>query len=420
MRFNTLPDWLAWQETLHPNPIDLGLARVQAVAQRMQWAPSRFAVITVGGTNGKGSTVAMLAAILRAAGYQVGAYTSPHLLRYNERVCVNGIEVSDMQLCAAFAHIDAARGDISLTYFEFGTLAALDIFATSNLDVVILEVGLGGRLDAVNIVEPDVAMVTSVALDHTEWLGTDRDSIAREKAGIYRPGKPALFGEPAIPNSLQQHAQTIGAILYSYGTDFGARPALNAWTWWGLGKERHALVLPALRGPHQLQNAAGALMALELLADRVPVSQAQIREGLMSVTLAGRFQVVPGLITLIYDVAHNPHGAHALAQTLRAHGCSGRTFAVCGMLRDKDIAATLRELCTLVDVWYVAPVGSHRSASADELVTLARAVDASKPVFACPDIAIAHQKALSDARAGDRIVVFGSFYTVAAALSASL
>ena len=420
MRFHSLPDWLSWQETLHPSMIDLGLARVQAVAQRMQLVQPRCAVITVGGTNGKGSTVAMLTAILRAAHYRVGTYTSPHLLRYNERVCVNGIEASDAQLCAAFAHVDAARGDISLTYFEFGTLAALDIFSEAHLDVVILEVGLGGRLDAVNIVDPDVAVVTSVALDHTEWLGADRDSIAREKAGIYRAGKPALFGEHAVPNSLQQHAQTIGAILYSYGTDFGARPALNAWTWWGLGKERHALVLPALRGPHQLQNAAGALMALELLADRVPVTQAQIREGLMAVTLAGRFQVVPGPITRIYDVAHNPHGAHALAQTLRAHECSGRTFAVCGMLRDKDIAATLGELSTLVDVWYVAAVRSPRTASADELVTVARAVDASKPVFACQDITTAQQKALSEARAGDRIVVFGSFYTVAAALSASL
>ena len=420
MRFHSLSDWLSWQETLHPTMIELGLARVQAVAQRMPLVQPRCAVITVGGTNGKGSTVAMLAAILRAAHYRVGTYTSPHLLRYNERVCVNGIEASDAQLCAAFTHVDAARGDISLTYFEFGTLAALDIFSEAHLDVVILEVGLGGRLDAVNIVDPDVAVVTSVALDHTEWLGTDRDSIAREKAGIYRAGKPALFGEHAVPNSLQQHAQTIGAILYSYGTDFGARSALNAWTWWGLGKERHALVLPALRGPHQLQNAAGALMALELLTDRVPVTQAQIREGLMAVTLAGRFQVVPGPITRIYDVAHNPHGAHALAQTLRAHECSGRTFAVCGMLRDKDIAATLGELSPLVDVWYVAAVRSPRTASADELVTVARAVDASKPVFACQDITTAQQKALSEARAGDRIVVFGSFYTVAAALSASL
>jgi len=420
MRFTSLSAWLTWQETLHPNAIDLGLERVRIVAQRMHLLQPPYALIAVGGTNGKGSTVAMLEAILFAAGYRVGAYTSPHLLRYNERVRVNGIEASDTQLCAAFARVDAARGDTSLTYFEFGTLAALDIFAHAKLDVAVLEVGLGGRLDAVNVLDADVALVTSVALDHTEWLGADRDSIAREKAGIYRAGRPALFGETDVPRSLQQHAHDIGATLYRYGTDFGARPAANAWSWWGLGKERHALVLPALRGPHQLQNAAGVLMALELLAARVPVTQAQIRTGLLTVALPGRFQVLPGPVTRIYDVAHNPHGARALAQTLRTHPCNGRTFAVCGMLRDKDISATVAELGGLVDAWYVAPVSSLRSASADDLAAAVRAAAAGKPVVACPDIAAAQQQALADARDGDRIVVFGSFYTVAAALSASL
>lgn len=420
MRFSSLPNWLSWQETLHPNAIDLGLERVRTVAQSMQLLHPTCALITVGGTNGKGSTVAMLEAIVRAAGYRVGAYTSPHLLRYNERVRVNGLEASDAELCAAFARVDAARGDTSLTYFEFGTLAALDIFSHSNLDVMVLEVGLGGRLDAVNILDADVALVTSVALDHTEWLGTDRESIAREKAGIYRPGKPAIFGEPDVPRSLEQHALASGSNLYRYGTEFGARPAAHAWTWWGLGKERHALVLPALRGAHQLQNAASALMALELLADRLPLTQAQIRNGLMTVEIPGRFQVVPGPVTRIYDVAHNPHGAHALAQTLRTHACGGRTFAVCGMLRDKDLPATLAELTALVDVWYVAPVNSPRTASADDLAAAARRADAGKPVFAYADIAAAQHQACSDARDGDRIVVFGSFYTVAAALRASL
>jgi dihydrofolate synthase/folylpolyglutamate synthase len=420
MRFTSLPDWLTWQETLHPNAIDLGLERVRVVAQRMQLLQPPHALITVGGTNGKGSTVAMLDAILNAAGYRVGAYTSPHLLRYNERVRVNGVEASDALLCAAFARVDAARGDISLTYFEFGTLSALDIFAHAKLDVVVLEVGLGGRLDAVNILDADVAIVTSVALDHTEWLGADRESIAREKAGIYRAGKPAIFGEENVPSSLQQRANDIGAILYCYGTDFRARATANAWVWCGMGKERHALVLPALRGPHQLQNAAGVLMALELLAARVPVTQAQIRTGLMTVTLPGRFQVLQGAITRIYDVAHNPHGAHALAQTLRTHPCSGRTFAVCGMLRDKDISATVAELAALVDAWYLAPVSSPRSASAEALVAAVRAADAGKPVVACLDIAAALHAALAAARDGDRIVVFGSFYTVAAALPASL
>ena len=420
MRFTSLSAWLTWQETLHPNAIDLGLERVHAVAQRMHLLQPPYAVITVGGTNGKGSTVAMLEAILLAAGYRVGAYTSPHLLRYSERVRVNGIEASDAQLCAAFANVDAARADTSLTYFEFGTLAALEIFSQANLDVAVLEVGLGGRLDAVNILDAEVALVTSVALDHTEWLGVDRETIAREKAGIYRSGKPALFGEPGVPHSLQQHAQAIGAPLYRYGIDFGARSAANAWTWWGAGKERHALVLPPLRGAHQLQNAAGVLMALELLAERVPVTQAQIRAGLMNVALPGRFQVVPGPVVHIYDVAHNPHGAQALAHTLRAHPCNGRTFAVCGMLRDKDITATLAQLHELMDAWYVAPVNSPRTASAGELAAAARRTDAAKPVVAYPDIAAALSQARCDAHSGDRIVVFGSFYTVAAALRTSL
>ena len=420
MRFNTLPDWLAWQETLHPSVIDLGLERVRAVAQRMQLLQPPFAVITVGGTNGKGSTVAMLEAILGAAGYRVGTYTSPHLLRYNERVRLNGIEVDDAQLCAAFARVDAARGDISLTYFEFGTLAALDIFSRAGLDIAVLEVGLGGRLDAVNILDADIALVTSIALDHTEWLGADRETIAYEKAGIYRSGRPALFGEPGVPDSLRRHAHDIGAALYCYGIDFGARSAGNAWSWWGLGKERHALVLPALRGAHQLQNAAGALMALELLADRMPVMQAQIRTGLMNVALPGRFQVEPGPITRIYDVAHNPHGAHALAQTLRMHPCSGRTFSVCGMLRDKDILATLTEFAGLMDAWYVAPVDSPRTASGEELAAAAHRVDTDKPISVCSDMAAALAQACGNAHTGDRIVIFGSFYTVAAALRPSL
>lgn len=416
MRHTTLHDWLTWQETLHPNAIDLGLERVREVAQRMALLQPSFAIVTVGGTNGKGSTAAMLDAILRAAGYRVGAYTSPHLLRYNERVSIGGVEVEDAALVEAFARVDVARGDTSLTYFEFGTLAALDIFTSAALDVVVLEVGLGGRLDAVNVWDADVSIVTSVALDHMEWLGTDRESIAFEKAGIYRAARPAIFGEAEVPRRLREHAQNIGAQLLCYGNDFGVRETPNGWTWWGPAGERHALVAPALRGAHQLQNAAGVLMVLASLRARLPITTAQIREGLGQVRLVGRFEVVPGPVNVILDVAHNPHGAHALAQTLRSQNCIGRTFAVCGMLGDKDITTTLAELAPVVDAWWVAPVASARSASAEQIEHAARQVAAGKPVASCGEIAAALDQAQAEARPGDRIVVFGSFYTVAAAL----
>lgn len=416
MRYTTLHDWLTWQESLHPNAIDLGLDRVREVAARMDLLSPSFAIITVGGTNGKGSSVAMAAAILRAAGYRVGAYSSPHLFRYNERVSVDGIEVDDATLVNSFARVDAARGATSLTYFEFGTLAALDIFSRAALDVVVLEVGLGGRLDAVNVWDADVSLVSSVALDHMDWLGPDRESIAFEKAGIYRAARPALFGEADVPQRLHAHAQHIGAPLLCYGVDFGVRVTPNGWTWWGPGGERHALVMPALRGAHQLQNAAGVLMALASLQTRLPITTAHIRAGLGQVRLPGRFEVAPGPVNVIFDVAHNPHGAHALAQTLRSQHCTGRTLAVCGMLGDKNIVATLAELAPVVDVWWVAPLATARSASAEQIADAARQVATSKPVTVFADIATALDRARGEARPGDRIVVFGSFYTVAAAL----
>jgi dihydrofolate synthase/folylpolyglutamate synthase len=416
MRFATLQDWLSWQETLHPNVIDLGLDRVRAVQQRMGLQRVAFPLITVGGTNGKGSTVAMIEAMLRAAGYRVGAYTSPHLLRYNERVRVHGAEVSDAELCAAFQRVDDARGDVSLTYFEFGTLAAMDIFARASLDAAVLEVGLGGRLDAVNVWDADVAVVTSVALDHTEWLGSDRESIAFEKAGIFRAGKPAVFGERDVPRRLSEHARDVGARLLRIGADFDFHSHGQSWTWSGPARQRPALPLPALRGPHQLANAAVALMALDALHERLPLSVAQIRDGLTHVQLAGRFQVVPGPVTRVFDVAHNPHGAHALAATLREHPSGGRTLAVCGMLRDKDITATLREMTARVDAWYVAPVASPRSADAAQIERALQQADNRAPVHAFDDVRSAYAAAVRDARPGDRVLVFGSFYTVAAAI----
>ncbi|WP_127477463.1 bifunctional tetrahydrofolate synthase/dihydrofolate synthase [Sulfurivermis fontis] len=418
MRFNSLAAWLEWQETLHPSTIDLGLERVAAVLRRLHPAPPPFVVITVGGTNGKGSTVAMLDAILRAGGYRVGAYTSPHLLRYNERVRLDGEMVDDAALCDAFARIDAARGDISLTYFEFGTLAALDIFWHAGVDVAILEVGMGGRLDAVNVLDADVALVTTVDIDHAQWLGETREAIAFEKAGIYRGGRPAVYGSPDAPQTLLDHAAAIGAPLFRYGRDFGARPEGEGWRWWGGGQERHALPLPALRGRSQLQNAAGVLMALAAVAHRLPLDQAQIRAGLLAATLPGRFQIQPGEVVRILDVAHNPQAAAELAANLAAMPCAGRTLAVVGMLADKDMAGALGQLRDAIDHWYAAALQVPRGATTAQLTAaLAAAGTGAERVTACGDVTAALAQAQAAARAGDRIVVFGSFYTVAEALA---
>ncbi len=417
MRFSTLEQWLAWQETLHPSEIELGLDRVAAVAERLGVLPPAPVVITVGGTNGKGSTVALLEAILLAAGYRVGAYTSPHLLRYNERIRLDGIAVDDAALCDAFARVDQARGATSLTYFEFATLAALDIFRRRGVEVVVLEVGMGGRLDAVNICDPDVAIVTTVDLDHAQWLGDDREAIGFEKAGIFRAGRPALFGSADPPASVLAHAAAIGARLYLFGRDFGYVQEGDHWRWWCGQRQRRALPLPALRGCSQLQNASAVLAALERVAERLPVTQAQIRAGLLEVRLAGRFQIVPGAVTWIMDVAHNPEAARELAANLAAMPVAGRTLAVVGMLADKDIDSVIMAVCGRIDRWYPADLAVARGAPAARLVTALAAADvAASAVMPFESVAMALAAAQQDAVDGDRIVIFGSFHTVAAAL----
>jgi dihydrofolate synthase/folylpolyglutamate synthase len=418
MRFASLAAWLSWQETLHPSEIELGLERVAAVLRRLHPAPPPFVVITVGGTNGKGSTVALLEAMLRAGGYRVGAYTSPHLLRYNERIRLDGTDADDAALCAAFERIDQARGDISLTYFEFGTLAALDIFWRGGVDVAILEVGMGGRLDAVNVLDADVALVTTVDIDHAQWLGTTCEEIGFEKAGIYRSGRPAIYGSRTAPQSVLVHAATIGAQLYRYGKDFGATPEGEGWLWWWDGRERHALPLPALRGHSQLQNAAGVLMALDTVAERLPLNQSQVRAGLLAVRLPGRFQIVPGEVTRILDVAHNPQAAAELAANLAAMPCTGRTLAVVGMLADKDMAGALAKLHHVVDQWYPGGLNVVRGATTAQLTqSLAVAGVPTNHITASPDVATALVQVQEAAQPGDRIIVFGSFYTVAEALA---
>jgi len=412
----TLGDWLKHLESLHPKTIELGLDRVRAVKGRLGLDPA-FPVITVGGTNGKGSTCAMLEAILSAAGYRVGCYTSPHLLTYNERVRIDRAPVDDAALCASFEAVEAARGDIALTYFEFGTLAAMGLFIRRGVDVAVLEVGLGGRLDAVNVFDADVSVVTSVDIDHVDYLGPTREAIGFEKAGIYRAARPAICADVDPPQSLLDHARNIGADLRRIGTDFGYEAQSGKWRFWSRDKVRDALPYPALVGAYQLANASAALSVLDSLSERLPVSQADVRRGLQEVVLAGRFQVLPGRPVVVLDVAHNPHAARALASNLARQPCPGRTLAVMGMLNDKDITGVIRELAGRIDQWFLAGLPPPRGASAQTLrVHLAEAGEEGA-VAVFDDVAGAYRAACLAAAQDDRILIFGSFYTVAAVLA---
>lgn len=428
----TLADWLAHLESLHPKGqagIELGLTRILQVKAALGQRES-CPVITVGGTNGKGSTCAYLETILDRAGYKVGCYSSPHILVYNERVRLNGVPASDVALCEAFAKVEAARQatGVALTYFEFGTLAAWEVFAAAGVEALVLEVGLGGRLDAVNAYEPDVSIVTGVALDHTDWLGPDRDAIGFEKAGIYRAGKPALCGDPQPPQRLLDQAAAIGADLRLLGRDFGyERPAAEAaenrlqWRWWCRHGEqviKRSLAYPGLRGPTQLLNASVALAALEAIADRLPVTMQAIRPGLIETELTGRFQVLPGKPAIVLDVGHNPQAVSVLAGNLGNMGFFDRTHAVVGMLADKDIAGALSVLKGRVDVWHLASLSGPRATTAEQLAEIiaTHALGGETVCHASPEAAM--QAARSRAGESDRIVAFGSFYTVAGALRA--
>jgi dihydrofolate synthase / folylpolyglutamate synthase len=410
-----LPEWLAYLEALHPATIDLGLERVAEVRDRLGLRP-QFPIITVGGTNGKGSTCALLESCLRCAGYVSGLYTSPHLLRYNERVRIDGREAADAGLVRAFQSVERARGDCSLTYFEFGTLAAVLMFIEARVEVGVLEVGLGGRLDAVNAFEPSCAIVTSVDLDHQNYLGPTREHIGREKAGILRSHVPAIVAESEPPASLMQHAQSIGAELYLIDRDFGYRAGDVQWEFWDWRGVRAALPWPALRGEYQLSNASAALAALDTLRDRLPVEMGAIRRGLVEVDLPARFQVVPGRPTVVLDVAHNPHAAQRLAQNLRRLERRGRRLAVFAMLKDKDIAAVLAALRDDIDEWLIAPLTGPRGADVQTLQRAFQQAAIAQPVSAFTDVEGAYAAALERAQLDDKIVVFGSFYTVAGAL----
>ena len=416
--FTSLDQWLSHLETAHPVGIDMGLARITRVKESLGL---KFAcpVITVGGTNGKGSTCAFLESILLAAGYKVACHTSPHLLRFNERARINGADVSDADLLKAFERVEQARCQLSdsptLTYFEFTTLAIMDIFANASVDAVILEVGMGGRLDAVNIVDADCAIVTSIDLDHMAYLGNTREAIAFEKAGIFRTKAIAICGDPIPPASLINHANAIGADLWLMGKDYSFTGDQQQWGWTGRGKRFSGLGYPALRGANQLLNASAVIAALIALHDRLPVSAQDIRTGLALVELPGRFQVLPGRPTVVLDVAHNPHAAATLAESIEAMAYHPYTYAVFGAMADKDIDGVLKPLLNTVDYWYCTDLPTPRAASASDLAKRLRAFNKEALVFMDPGTA--YQAALDKAGEGDRILVFGSFYTVSGVMA---
>jgi dihydrofolate synthase/folylpolyglutamate synthase len=413
----SLSDWLSHLERIHPSAIDMGLDRVARVRDRLALIPA-FPIVAVAGTNGKGSVCAMLESIFSNAGYKAGVYASPHLLRYNERVRVQGREAADEALVPAFARIEQARGEVSLTYFEFGTLAAMDVFIRERVDIAVLEVGLGGRLDAVNAFDSDCAVVTSVDFDHMEFLGNSRDSIGAEKAGIFRAGRPAICGEGDAPAGLLGRAAEVGAKLQLIGRDYGFVADPNQWQFWSALGRRSALPYPALRGDYQLGNAATAMSALEQLKDRLPVDMGAIRRGLLDVQLPGRFQVLPGRPMVILDVGHNPHAARALASSLRRLPRGGRTIAVFAMLRDKDIEGVAAAIRDEVDEWLVAGLSGPRGADAERVRQALAAALIGVPVAMFDTPVGAYQHAIRSAGQNDKILVFGSFYTVGAVLAA--
>ncbi|MBV8048296.1 MAG: bifunctional tetrahydrofolate synthase/dihydrofolate synthase [Paludibacterium sp.] len=416
MQARTLPEWLSYLETLHGKTIDLGLERVGRVRDAMALKPA-CPVIMIGGTNGKGSVSAMLSTMLNRAGYKVGTYTSPHILHYNERVAIDMRPVDDDALIAAFCAVEAGRGEVPLSYFEFGTLAAVWHFLQSDVDVMVLEVGLGGRLDAVNAFEPDVSVVVSVDLDHQDYLGPDRESIGYEKAGIFRSGRPAVCADPHPPQRLIDHAAAIGAPLYLLGRDFGNVRLEQQWSFHLGERQWHALPLPALRGAYQIGNASAALAALALLFERLPVDLGAIKRGLLEVDWPGRFQVLPGRPQVVLDVGHNPHAVRALVANLRQLPFAENRYAVFSMLADKDLEAVADLAVTEFDGWFVGGLDMPRGQSGARIAERLRA-QGVKNVHVLGTVSDAWKSALSVAAENDRIVVFGSFHTVAEVMSA--
>jgi dihydrofolate synthase / folylpolyglutamate synthase len=416
MRFETLDQWLDWQSTLHPQEIELGLERVATVWRRLKPAGLESLVITVAGTNGKGSCVAMLEGVYRQAGYRVGAYTSPHLVRYQERIRLDGTPVDEARLCAAFEAIDRAREGFTLTYFEFGTLAALSIFAEERPDLVILEVGLGGRLDAVNIIDADLALITTIDLDHVGWLGESREAIGVEKAGIMRAGRPVVLADPAMPDSVHREAARVGARAYALGREFDFRRWKTGWRWSDIQGEIYDLPMPSLTGTRQLQNASAVVMACHLMRPRLEFTKGDLADGLSQVRLQGRMQEVPGRPGIVLDVAHNRQAVEGLREHLELHPPGGRVLAVFGLLGDKDAAAVAGVMRDTISGWYLMDLPGDRGRASSDLAATLRESGIAVPIHTHPDFAEAYADALSAARDDDLILIFGSFLVVGEAL----
>jgi dihydrofolate synthase/folylpolyglutamate synthase len=417
MGFNSLKGWLDWQESLHPLAIDLGLERAARVYNALNPDCLKPPTISVAGTNGKGSCIAYLEAIYRAQGYRVGAYSSPHILKYNERIKIDGKPVADELICEAFARIESVRGNISLSYFEFGTLAALDIFRRSGLDIQLLEVGLGGRLDAVNIIDPDVALISSIGIDHVDWLGATREAIGQEKAGIFRADTPAIIGDCDPPKSLLQSAIDKNARLYCIDKDFGYKRQTTTWDWFTGVRQISHIPEPGLKGEHQYRNASAVILAVQVLAKSLPVSDASIRTGLKNTRLLGRFQLINDKIPVLLDVGHNPEAVKTLVDYLNMTFPGKKIHAVFSMMKDKDIAGVLEIMNPVVYDWFFAPLANPRAATE----ALMREIFSQSPVtrvsFGFTGFAEAFNAAKNQSMENDLLLVFGSFFLVSDCLN---
>lgn len=421
-RYSNLKDWLQWQESLHGQEIDLGLSRIRNVCQLMLEEgvlSLPFKVITVAGTNGKGSTIAFLNAIYQQAGYSVGQFTSPHFLRYNERIQVNSQAVEDQALCDAFAAIDDARGDINLTYFEFSTLAALFVFAQQNMDIVLLEVGLGGRLDASNVIDADCAIVTSIGIDHRDWLGDTREEIGYEKAGIFRQGKPAICGDMAIPSSVKQHANNIGADWYGRGEQFEMEQSKESWTVRVDDRGFGNLPYPSLLAPIQLNNAACAVVAVHVLQPMLPISDKAVQQAIRITQVPGRMQSICQQPQVILDVAHNEDAAKAVVAGIQRINADKPVHVVLGMLADKEVQATVDTLAALKPVGYLAAPVSHRAMQVEQLQKHVEEANWNS-IQAFDSIFDAYQAAVLAAGKEGIVLVVGSFFTVAEVMKAEV
>jgi dihydrofolate synthase / folylpolyglutamate synthase len=417
VQFDSLREWLNWQEKSHPLTIDLGLERVAKVYKALNPAGLKPLTITVAGTNGKGSCIAYLEAIYRAQGYKVGAYTSPHILKYNERIKIDGVPVDDDKICQAFERIERVRDNTSLSYFEFGTLAALDIFSTANLDIQLLEVGLGGRLDAVNIIEPDATIISSIGIDHVAWLGETREGIAYEKAGIFRKSVPAIVGDPLPPNALEQVAEAKEARFYAIGKDFSYTKKHNNWRWHSGSKQIEHLPEPSLKGEHQYRNASAVIMAITQLEGRLPVAEKAIRQGLENVRLPGRFQLLDGPVPVLLDVGHNPEAVRTLVEYLSQNFPGRRIHAIFSMMKDKDIAEVLKIMNPVVYDWFFAPLSNTRAATENLMREIFSGQLMDNVSFGYTGFVDAFMAAKKQASTGDMLLVFGSFFLVSDCLA---